>query len=228
MPVPQALEDLPYAPYLETFQGNLTRAAEYNELHFADTEFEDFDAGSSHVSESAITGVAFTNGRLPRTRFNDVWMNRTRWVSTSLAEASWLEVAVLGSVFAGVEAFGARLRRVTFQECKVNALNLRGAALQDVVFDRCELDEVDLGQATLTSVTFPGSAVRRMRLDKSTLNKVDLRGAAELDIASGCESLRGAVIDSIQLTELAPALAQTLGIVIKDRWRPAAAGPGGA
>lgn len=217
MPVPQVLEELPYATYLEQFEGDLTREGDYTEVLLADTELEDFDAGGSRVGESAFTGVTFTNGRFLRTRFNDVWCNRTRWVSTNLAEADLRDVSVLGSFLGGVEAYGATLRRVTFQECKINTLNLRGATVQDVVFDRCELTEVDLGQATLTNVTFPGSTVRRMRLGKATLKRVDFRGAAELDMADGCESLSGAVIDSTQLAELAPALAQTLGIVVKDR-----------
>jgi uncharacterized protein YjbI with pentapeptide repeats len=217
MAVPQALGELPYARYLEAFDGDLRPGGDYTELLFADTEFEGFDAGGSRVGESAFTGVTFANGGFPRTRLNAVWFNRTRWVSVNLAEADCLDVTVLGSFFAGVTAYGAKLRRVAFQECKINTLNLRGATVQDVVFDRCELSEVDLGEARLTNVTFPGSTVRRMRLDKAILKKVDFRGAAELDVASGCESLRGAVIDSAQLAALAPALAQALGIAVKDR-----------
>jgi hypothetical protein len=80
-----------------------------------------------------------------------------------------------------------------------------------------EVIELDVGEATLTDVAFPGSAVRRMRLDYAALNNVDFRGAIELDLASGRDCLRGAVIDSTQLVELAPGLAQALGIVVRDR-----------
>jgi uncharacterized protein YjbI with pentapeptide repeats len=215
--VPQVLEDLPYAEYLERFDGDLRRAGEYTELLFADTEFEDFDAGNSRFGESAFTGVTFTNGGLPRTRLSDVWFNRTRWVSVNLAEADWLDVTVLGSSLAGIQAYGATLRRVTFQECKIDTLNLRGATVAELTFDRCELTGLDLVEARLTNLTFPGSSVRRMRLGTSTLQEVDFRGATELEVASGCESLRGAVIDRRQLAELAPALAHTLGIVVKNR-----------
>jgi hypothetical protein len=45
---------------------------------------------------------------------------------------------------------------------------------------------------------------------------VDLRGA-ELGISGGYESLRGAVIDSVQLVGLAPLLARHLGIVVLDQ-----------
>lgn len=217
MPVPQVLQDLPYATYLQAFDGELAQADDYTELLFADTEFADFDAGGCHLGQSALVGVTFTNGALPRARLNDVWFNRSRWVGVDAAQTDWLDVTVLGSFLAGVQAHGAKLRRVTFQECKIDTLNLRGAAVRDVVFDRCELTELDLAEARLTNVTFPGSALRRLRLRDTALTKVDFRGAAELDLAAGHEFLRGSVIDSGQLIELAPALAQTLGIVVNDR-----------
>jgi uncharacterized protein YjbI with pentapeptide repeats len=76
---------------------------------------------------------------------------------------------------------------------------------------------VDLGGAKLNGVSFPGSALERIRLGKAVLKRTDLRGATVLDLAEGYESLRGAVIDTGQLLELAPALAVTLGITVKDR-----------
>lgn len=77
-------------------------------------------------------------------------------------------------MLAGVQAYEAKLRRVTFRECKVHTLNLRGAALRGVVFDRCELADLDLDGATLTNVSFPGSTARRVSLRTATLTKVDL------------------------------------------------------
>ncbi|HLK41714.1 MAG TPA: pentapeptide repeat-containing protein, partial [Thermoleophilia bacterium] len=40
---------------------------------------------------------------------------------------------------------------------------------------------------------------------------------AQLEISGGFDGLRGAVIDSGQLVDLAPALAAALGITVKDR-----------
>ncbi len=217
MPVPQELADLTYAGYLEPFAGQLAREEEYSEIHFSDMEFDDCIAANGRFTESAFTSVAFTNGTFGRTRLSNVWLSRTRWVGTDLTETNWLDAVFLDSFFAGVEAYGAKLRSVTFQECKVDTLHLRSATLQDVVFDRCDLGEVDFGEASLTNVTFPGSRLRRARFVKATLKKVDFRGAAELDVTGECESLRGSVIDSGQLAELAPALAHTLGIIVKDR-----------
>lgn len=125
-------------------------------------------------------------------------------------------VSFLDGALAGVQAFGAKLRRVVFERCKIDSLNLRGATLRDIEFRDCDLSAVDFGEATLTSVTFPDSEIRRARFGKATLKKVDFRGARELDVADGCDALRGAIINNAQLAELAPALAHTLGIVVKD------------
>jgi uncharacterized protein YjbI with pentapeptide repeats len=216
MPVPQELADLPYADYLQPHEGGLGREGELVELRFDEAEYEDFDAGNSRIRESAFTGVSFTDGSFDRARLSDAWFHRTRWVSTSMVDSDWLDVTILDSFLAGVQAHGSRLRRVTFQECKIDTLNLRGAAVRDVVFDRCELRELDFDEATLTNVTFPGSALRRVILGKATLKKVDFRGATELGLVADSQSLQGAVIDSTQLIELAPVLAQALGITVKD------------
>src|SRR5690606_29920043 len=96
---PQRMEDLPYAPYLESFDGDLVAGGDHTEVWFADAEFADADAGGSRVSESALTGVAFTNGRWLRSRFSEVWLDRTRWVGTNLSETNWLDATVLRSLF---------------------------------------------------------------------------------------------------------------------------------
>jgi hypothetical protein len=66
-------------------------------------------------------------------------------------------------------------------------------------------------------VTFPGSRLEGARFGRATLKKADFRGAVAIDLADGHESLSGAVVDTGQLLELAPALAHALGITVKDR-----------
>ncbi|GAA4452103.1 pentapeptide repeat-containing protein [Phytohabitans houttuyneae] len=208
---------MPYAAYLEPLDGAPEREVDYTEVHLADTDLTDVDAGNARFTECAVTGVSFDGGSFARARFNDVWVSRTRWIGCSWAEAQLLEVSFLDGVLAGVQAYGARMRRVVVERCKVDSLNLRGADLRDVEFRDCELLEADFGGATLANVSFPGSTLRRARFGKAALTKVDFRGARELDVAEGGDALRGAIIDSGQLAELAPMLAQTLGIVVKDR-----------
>jgi len=216
---PEELSDLPYAHLLQPHEGGrgLEVEARYDTVHFDRLDFEDDDAAGASFLECAITDSSLTGVGLRRARLNDVWLAGDRFVGTQLAESGWQDVVAGSCVLAGVEAFGAVLRRVVFRRCKFDSVNLRAAELHDVVFEDCVLRDVDLGGAKLNGVSFPGSALERIRLGKAVLKRTDLRGATVLDLAEGYESLRGAVIDTGQLMELAPALALTLGITVKDR-----------
>ncbi|WP_225846335.1 pentapeptide repeat-containing protein [Streptomyces sp. HPF1205] len=243
MTAPEELSDLPYADLLRPYRGPLEIEGDYDTVHFDHRAFEPGGADEpgepgeqgeqggpggrggrgrpratgSRFLESALTDCVLTDADLRNCRFNDVWVSATRFTGVSLADTDWLDSALLACSLAGVEAFGSVLRRVTFRRCKLDSVNLRSAGLHDVVFEDCVLREVDLAEATLDSVSFPGTRLERVRLGRATVKKADLRGATAIDLADGYEALRGALITSTQLLDLAPALAQTLGITVKDR-----------
>ncbi|MDG9705439.1 pentapeptide repeat-containing protein [Streptomyces sp. DH37] len=218
-PAPRELADLPYAEYLEPFDGGgrLERERTYDTVRFDGDEFEDADGGGAGFTESAFTSVVFTGGRYRRARFNDVWLHTVRWVGTDLAETDWMDAETVSGAFAGVEVFGAVMRRTTFFNCKFDSVNARAATLRDVRFVDCLLRDVDFGDASLTGVTFPGSVLDGVRLEKARMAEVDLRDAAGLGIAAGHDALRGAIVSGAQLLDLAPALARVLGIEVRDR-----------
>ncbi|SEO97644.1 pentapeptide repeat-containing protein [Actinacidiphila rubida] len=216
--VPEELADLPYADLLQSHTGPLAVEGDYDTVHFDGLAFPGGQAANgSRFLESAVTDCVFDDTDLRRSRFNDLWASGTRFTGVSLAETDWLDSSLTGCSLAGVEAFGAVLRRVVLRRCKLDSVNLRGAALHDVVFEDCVLRDVDFGEATLSGVTFPGSRLEQARFGRATATKVDLRGAVAIDLADGYDSLRGAVISSTQLLDLAPALAATLGIDVEDR-----------
>jgi uncharacterized protein YjbI with pentapeptide repeats len=215
--VPRELADLPYASHLEPLRGELETEGTYDTLHADEREFQEPHAGGARFVECAFTSVAFEGGRMRRARFTDVWCHTVRWVGTDLAESGWMDATVVSGMLAGVQAFGATLRRVTFSHCKLDSVNWRSAALREVRFVDCLLRDVDFGEATLTEVSFPGSTLDGVHLRGARLSKVDLRGAASLGIADGVEALRGATIDHGQLLDLAPAFAQALGVTVTSR-----------
>ncbi|MET8702335.1 pentapeptide repeat-containing protein [Kitasatospora sp. NPDC058032] len=214
--VPDHLEDLPYAAHLTPHTGPLRSDDRYDTVHFDGGEYTDQSAGGATFLECALTGVALSGVRLRQARFNEVWVQAGRWVACDLADSDWQDTAVSGGVLAGIAAHGSALRRVVFRGCKLEAVNLRAAVLRDVVFEDCLLRDVDFGDAKLTGVTFPGSTLEEVRLRGATLSKVDLRGAVGLGLPDGHQGLRGALISSTQLLELAPQFAHALGITVKD------------
>ncbi|GGX84446.1 pentapeptide repeat-containing protein [Streptomyces hiroshimensis] len=213
---PHDLAALPYAHRLEPFAGELEQAGTYEWLHFDGSAFQGAEAGSALFSESAFSSVTFEHGRLRHSRFDEVWLHTVRVVGTNLAETTWLDSECTAGIFAGVEMHGGEMRRTVFHQCKFDSVNLRATTLKDVVFVDCLLRDVDFGGAALADVRFPGSTLDRARFDKATLTRVDLREATALGIASGIGSLNGATISTAQLFDLAPVLAQHVGLTVKD------------
>ncbi|KNB50988.1 pentapeptide repeat-containing protein [Streptomyces caatingaensis] len=215
VPEPRELADLPYAHRLEPFGGELERERSYEWVHVDGREFDEVDGGSAHFTESALSSVTFTRGRYRRTLFDGVWLHHLRAVGSDFAESRWLDVECGAGLLAGAEIHGAEMRRVVFHHCKFDSVNLRVAALREVDFVDCLLRDVDFGGATLTDVSFPGTTLERVDFARAKLSRVDLRGAVSLGIRS-VEALKGAVISSPQLFDLAPALAQHVGLTVRD------------
>jgi uncharacterized protein YjbI with pentapeptide repeats len=216
----QKLADLPFASALAPQPGALAAGEAYDGAHFDGAQYEgatleDADGSGSHFLECAFTGVSFQGGRLRQAQFADVWLHECRLLSTGLARTSWRDVTFTGVVMAGVEIFGSQLRRVRFERCKMDSVNFRDADLADVTFDGCVLRNVDFGEARLTRTAFPQSRLADTTLVKVTLDRVDLRGA-ELGLTVDPTALRGAIVTTAQLLQLAPILAEGIGIVVSD------------
>ncbi|MFE7113740.1 pentapeptide repeat-containing protein [Streptomyces sp. NPDC057575] len=215
-PTPRDLPSLPFAHRLEPFTDDLERDEVYEWLHIDGRTFDDTDCGMTRFSECALSSVTFTGGRFRRARMDTVWLDNIRTVSSDLAETTWLDTECRSSLLAGTQLHGSQMRRTVFHHCKFDSVNLRAAQLRDVTFADCLLRDVDFAGATLTGVTFPGTTLDRVDFTKATLARVDLREATSLGITSGVEALKGATISTLQLFDLAPALAQHIGLTVKD------------
>jgi uncharacterized protein YjbI with pentapeptide repeats len=211
----QEIADLPYAAALRPHRGGLAADGEYDTVHFDQISFDDPDARNARFLECAVSRVSVQGGRFRRARFSDVWFRDVALMATDLAQTSWVDVTFIGGVVAGAEAFGATLRRAAFHGCKLDSVNFRDAALTEVTFDNCLLREVDFTGATIARTSFPQSRLRKANFTKASMDEADLRGA-ELDIVAGPDSLRGAIISGGQLIGIAPALAESLGIIVRD------------
>jgi uncharacterized protein YjbI with pentapeptide repeats len=209
------VSDLPFAAVLTPHQGGLAPAGQHDCVRFDALTFDGPDAGGSSFLECAFTQVTVQDTKLRRARFTDVLLRDVRLIASSLAETGWADVTFDGCVAAGVEVFAARLRRVTLRGCKLDSVNFRDAQLSDVTFEDCVLKDVDFAGAALTRTAFPGCRLSGTDFSRVRLDKVDLRGA-ELGIIIDPPALRGAIVTTAQLLDMAPLLASSLGIVVDD------------
>jgi uncharacterized protein YjbI with pentapeptide repeats len=215
VPTVSELGDLPYARHLTAHQGSLESHGEYDTVLFEQLELEEPAAPSSRYLECAFSRVAMAGGRLQRSRFRDVWMRDVRLTGTLISESTWQDVTVLASSLAGAQLYGGELTRVVFSGCKLDSVNFRGCKLTKVAFDRCVLRDVDFADAELTQCTFAGSKLTSTDFTRARMDRTDLRDA-DLGLIIDEQSLRGAIISSGQLAVIAPVLAETLGIVVRD------------
>jgi len=207
--------DLPFAAALRIHRGDLAPAEVYEGAHFDQLDLCQPDAPGSRFLECAFTRVSIQEGQLRRAQFTDVWLRDVRLISTTLAESGWTGAEITGSVAAGVEAFAARLRWVTLRGCKLDSVNFRDAVLAEVTFDNCVLTDVDFSGAAMTGTVFRNSRLTRTNFTRATMEEVDLRGA-ELGITVDPTCLRGAIVTTAQLMDLAPLLAEGMGLIVAD------------
>src|ERR1035438_6524971 len=121
---------------LTPHEGDLEPGEDYDGYLFASASFDDNAAESCLFLDCAFNNVSFGRGRLRRSRFTDVTMRDTRFVSTDLAETGWQDVTLTGSALAGVQAFSASTRRVTFRDCKLDSPTRYAAIDPMPVIDR--------------------------------------------------------------------------------------------
>jgi uncharacterized protein YjbI with pentapeptide repeats len=172
-------------------------------------------AESARFLECTFQRCDLSEVRAPGARFADSGLYAVQGAGVDLSNTSWLDCVVQGARLGAVALYGAELRRVRFEGCKIEFLNLRGATLAEVAFVDCQLVEPDFAEARLERVDFTGSRLVVPDFARARMKAVDLTGA-ELSAPRGLAGLGGATISRLQLIDLGPALAAELGIVVTD------------
>ncbi len=214
--MPRDLTDLPYAADLSPLPEPLAPDGEYEQIHLDSLSADEVSAAGSWFHRSALTSVALTGGTVAHSRFDDVWLRGVRWIGTDIGETRWLDAELIDSAWSGVIAVDAQLHRVRFEGCKLESVNFRATKFRDVTFADCVLRDVDFSSAALRQVEFPGSRLDGVVLHRATLDRVDLREAATVDLIADIGTLKGAIITTGQLMEMAPAFAGAAGIIVRD------------
>lgn len=167
-----------------------------------------------------VSGTAFAGGTLAgsqwyRTRWVDVTLDTTDLANAVFTESGWERVAARGVRATGLQLSLARLTDVSFADCGLSLLNLRGATLRRVRFAGCDLTDSQWGEAELTDVEFVGCRLRGAELAAvGRLARVRLADC-ELEGVSGLGRLRGAAIAGADPAVVAALLANEAGITLE-------------
>ena len=212
-PIPPPRPDLPPSAELAPLDARVRDEGHYEYQRVAEASWDDVFASHARFSQCLLTEVTLVGGEWGQTTFADVRLEDSRLLGPDLSASHWRDTELVRGIASGVQWHDADVRRVHFDQVKLDAVNFRGAALTDVVFTECLLREADFGGAKLTRVRFPGCTFEEADFSRAKLAEVDLRGA-RLHFKAGLDALRGATIDGGQLVDLAPAMAAHLGLRI--------------
>lgn len=187
---------------------------------------EDLELVEADLSGEDLSAISLLSCRFSEVFANDTDLAAARLVDCRLERLSatylhsprstWRTVELLDSRIGAWELYDADVESVLIEECRLGFTNLAGTAVRDLLIRGTRIDELDLSGIEAQRVRFEDCRVGTLRLHGGSLSDVDLRGL-EMTVISGVSSLTGATVSSGQLTELAPLLAQHLGLRVEDR-----------
>ena len=203
-------------PPLTPFSGRSLQAhGDYEATDFVDLE----------LAGQAADDAAFLACRFERCDLDGLSMRRARLaeclladvhaVAIDAAESDWRDSLVTGPRLGAMTASGAIWSTVRVRGGKLNFVDLTTARLTDVVFEACEIGGLDLTDAELRFVRFVGCSIDELTVAGARLTEVDLSGAT-LRAIRGIEGLRGATVSPGQLVDLAPLLADHVGLTVRS------------
>ena len=187
---------------------------------------EDLELVEADLSGADLPALSLLSC-LAAARLVDCRLERLSATYLHSPRSTWRTVELADSRIGAWEIYDADVESVLIEDCRLGFANLVGTALRDVLIRGTRIDELDLSGIDAQRIRFEDCRVGVLRLRGGSLSDVDLRGL-EMTVVSGIGSLAGATISSGQLTELAPLLAQHLGLRIEDRDHVQNATPGSA
>ncbi len=166
------------------------------------------------ISESKLEKVDFTAANLEKFIIRDSMANICNFAGVNFSDSGWRYVQINDSRCSGAQFQMSSLKNTVFQNCRLDLSNFRYAKLENILFKDCFMNDTDFYSAQLKNVEFDNCIIEKIEFSGAKLEKVDL-STSELRIIQGVSSMKGAIINSLQLTSLSAYFAQELGIVVK-------------
>ena len=200
-----------------------------------DGEADELTAGEMvedlELVEADLSGGDLSALTLLSCRFSEVFANDTDLAAARLVDcrlerlsatylhsprSTWRTVELIDSRIGAWELYDADVESLLIEDCRLGFTNLAGTTVRDLLIRATRIDELDLSGIDAQRVHFEDCRVGTLHLHGGSLRDVDLRGL-EMRTVSGVGSLAGATVSSGQLSELAPLLAQHLGLRVTDQ-----------
>ena len=158
-----------------------------------------------------LSNVQLQEATIRILRLSDIVMQHIEAAGLQAYKGSWLRAEVKSSRLTGADLGESSFEDCVFSGVKLDDAGLRYATFKRVRFTNCVLRGTDFTGARLSNVSFDGCDLEGAVFDAVVCAMVDLR-SEDLTKVKGVLGLRGATIANEQLMQLAPVLAQALGL----------------
>jgi uncharacterized protein YjbI with pentapeptide repeats len=165
--------------------------------------------------ESVLEGAEFVAGDYPNLALSDVHLTRCNLTNLKAPGASWVRTRIESSSLTGLICTEARLRQVTFADCRADLASFGASELETVLFRDCRLKQADFSDARLALVRFESCDLSEVDFARVGCREVQFQDCT-LDGIRGVESLRGAAMSHADMLAAAGTFAEALGIEVLD------------
>jgi uncharacterized protein YjbI with pentapeptide repeats len=172
------------------------------------------DAGSGHFRRAHLKDIDLGESKLRAVELVDVIAERIDAANGDWGGARFRRTSFRDARLTGLSLAEAEIEEVSFKGCKLDYANFRHSAIKQVSFEDCVLAGADFRGASLGATLFSHCQLAEADFSEAEMSLVDLR-SSELVLAGSVLGLRGAIINPLQLMELAQAFAQELGITVE-------------
>lgn len=193
----------------------IRRTAQADRIILEDADLSAADLSGGRLTECVLRAVTLGDADLTAASIVESRWERVNSPHMKAPRSTWRDVTIQDSRLGVAEWHDAGISGLVVRGCKLDLVNLRNAVLADVLFEDCTIGELDISGVRASRVEFSGCTVGTLAAREARLKDVDLRGA-QLHRLVGLAGLKGAVISSEQLLDLAPSLAQHLGLVVES------------
>lgn len=145
----------------------------------------------------------------------DVEINDARVASLRLHDAGVRRVRITGGRIGTLDLGAARIDELELRDVRIEYLSLGGSKAVDIEVAGCTIRTIDMPQAELRRVRFTDTRSDEVDPRGMQAVHVDLRGLDAVAFLDA-NSLRGTTLSGFQVQQLAPVLAASVGILVRD------------
>ncbi len=164
----------------------------------------DLDLAGNVVNDSIFDRSRFAKLALNDTRFNKCQFRDARFDTCNMANAAWkncklAQLQLANCKFTGFRLIDTQVANVLFESCSGKFAHLNGSVFKKVIFQNCVLPGADFSNCNFQETMFVGCDLSETLFYDAKLQGTDLTGA---------------IMGEEQVRELAPQLAELLGIIV--------------